>query len=211
MESIRSEAYSAVIADVLDALGRRNQVLSPAIRPLWPDAVLFGRARTLRVEDVDEVSANPYEVEFSLVDDLTPGDVVVAGCESHEAALWGELLTSAAQNRGAVGAVIDGFCRDVRKVQTMGFPLFARGMTPSDSNGRCEAVTRDEGVDCGSVSVSPGDFLFGDYDGVVVIPQELGEEVMRKALDKVRGERMVYRALRSGMSAREAWERWGIL
>jgi regulator of RNase E activity RraA len=211
MESMRREAYSAVIADVLDGLGRRDRILSSSIRPLWAEAVLFGRARTIRVRDVDTVSPTPYEVEFALVDDLHPGDVVVAECAGHEAALWGELLTTVAQNHQAAGAVIDGFCRDVKKVQATGFPVFARGTSPADSKGRCEAVARDEPIRCGGVSVFPGDLVFGDFDGVVVIPEELSEEAMRKALEKVRGERTVHRALRSGMSAREAYDRWGIL
>ncbi len=211
MESMRLEAYSAVIADVLDGLGRRDRILSSSIRPLWAEAVLFGRARTIRVRDVDTVSPTPYEVEFALVDDLHPGDVVVAECRAHEAALWGELLTTAARNHQAAGAVIDGFCRDVKKVQATGFPVFARGTSPADSKGRCEAVARDEPIRCGGVSVFPGDLVFGDFDGVVVIPGELSEEAMRKALEKVRGERTVHRALRSGMSAREAYDRWGIL
>jgi len=93
----------------------------------------------------------------------------------------------------------------------MGFPLFARGAAPADSQGRCEAVSRDEPVRCGGVVVARGEYVFGDFDGLVVIPQQVADEVMRKALEKVRGERLVHKALRAGMSAREAYDRWGIL
>ena len=210
-EMLRREAYSAVIADVLDGLGRMHRILPSSIRPLWPEATLVGRARTILVHDVARASPNPYEVEFALVDDLSPGDVVVAVCGGHEAAFWGELLTTAAQNHRAHGAVVDGFCRDVKKVQAMGFPVFARGIAAADSKGRCEAVSRDVALRCGEVTIAPGDLISGDFDGVVVVPKDLTEEVVAKALEKVRGERTVYNALRSGMSAREAYARWGIL
>ena len=205
------EAFAAVIADVLDGMGRTQQVMAAHLRPLWPEARLFGRARTILVRDVEVASPNPYEMEFTLVDDLRAGDVVVAQCGRNEAAFWGELLTTAAQQHDAQGVVIDGFCRDVAKVHDMGFPVFARGIAAADSKGRCEAVERDVPVRCGGVTVSPGDLVFGDFDGVVVIPRADADDVTRAALEKVRGENTVAEALRSGMSAREAYDRWGIL
>ena len=205
------QAYSAVFADVLDSLGRADQSLDGSVAPLWPDARLFGSARTVLVQDVESASASPYEVEFGLVDDLNPGDIVVAQCGEARAALWGELLTTAAQNRGATGAVIDGYCRDVALVRDLGYPVFARGAAPTDSQGRCEAVQRDVPIVCGGVAVRPGDLLFGDLDGIVVVPSEIADDVVAGALDKVHGERTVLEALKGGMSARDAWERWGIL
>ena len=210
-QRLLEEAYTAVIADVLDGMGRMHQVMAAEVRPLWPDARLLGRARTMLVRDVDVASPNPYEVEFTLVDDLSAGDVVVAQCGDNEAALWGELLTTAAQHHGAHGAVIDGFCRDVVKVRQMGFPVFARGIAAADSKGRCEAVERDVPIRCGGVPVSPGDLVFGDFDGLVVIPRDVADEALGAALEKVRGESTVADALRSGMSARDAYGRWGIL
>lgn len=211
LEAIRGEAYSAVIADILDELGRRNQALPAAIHPLWAEAVVFGRARTLFVRDVARPSTEPYRVEFELIDSLESGEVVVAECGANEAALWGELLTTAAQNRGATGAVMNGYCRDVAKVRALGFPVFARGASPADSRGRCEAVGSDEPISCAGVSVAPGDYVFADIDGAVVIPEEIAGETFEKALAKVRGERTVLKALKEGMSAREAYDKWGIL
>ncbi len=208
---VLEQAYTAVIADVLDGMGKSGQVLASSVRPLWEQARLFGRARTIRVEDVKSASPNPYEIEFELVDDLGPGEVVVAQCGDAEAAFWGELLATAACGRGACGAVIDGYCRDVLGVRDLGFSVFARGMAASDSQGRCEAVERDKEICCAGVAVAPGDMVFGDYDGIVVIPSAEADEAMRRALEKVGSENTVAEALRGGMSAREAYDRWGVL
>jgi 4-hydroxy-4-methyl-2-oxoglutarate aldolase len=211
LESIKNDAYSAVFADILDDMGRMDQSLDAAIRQLWPELKLVGTARTVRVENVASASKSPYEVEFDLVDNLNPGEVIVAQCGGNRAAFWGELLTMAAQNRGAHGAVIDGYCRDTEKVREMGFPVFARGTAPTDSKGRLEAIERDVPIRCGGIPVETGDLVFGDADGIVVVPRSLTELVIDRALEKVNTEKAVLEGLKSGMSAREAWDRWGVL
>lgn len=210
-QTLREEAYSAVVADVLDSLGFPNQILPSRIRPLEGSGAIVGTVRTILVRDVQSASAHPYEVEFSLVDDLNQDDVVVAACGDREAAFWGELLSTASAKRGAVGAVIDGFCRDVRQIRDLGFPVFARGTNPGDSKGRCEPVERDKPIQIGGVRIASGDAVFADLDGVVIIPSQVIDETAALALEKVRGERTVFNALQSGMSTREAYDRWGIL
>jgi regulator of RNase E activity RraA len=209
--SLKAVAYSAVLADILDSLGYSCQILPPHIRPVWNACVVVGTARTILVQDVATASAHPYDVEFSLVDDLRDGDVVVAQCGAREAAFWGELLSTAAEQRGSSGAVIDGFCRDIRQIQELGFPVFARGMSPADSKGRCESISRDIPIQIGGVMISSGDLVFADADGVVITPTDLIEEVARKALEKVSAERTVFNALKAGMSTHEAFDTWGIL
>jgi 4-hydroxy-4-methyl-2-oxoglutarate aldolase len=211
IDNILSEAYTAVFCDVLDDLGYRDQALGGNVHPLWPEARLLGTARTILVEDVEDASESPYEVEFSLVDDLVENEIVVAQCGAARAAFWGELLTTAALNRGARGAVIDGYCRDVSLVHDLEFPVFARGMAPTDSKGRCEAVSRDVEITCDGVMVRSGDLLFGDSDGVVVIPSAVADQAVKLALAKVSSEKTVFEALKGGMSAREAWDTWGVL
>jgi regulator of RNase E activity RraA len=211
LDMLDREAYTAVFCDVLDDMGYRTQSTNGDVRPLWPDARLVGYARTVRVEAVEKASESPYEKEFTLVDALNPGDVVVAECGSTRSAFWGELLATAAQLRGARGALIDGYCRDVFKVRDLAFPVFARGTAPTDSKGRTEVAETDIPITFDGVRVKTGDLVFGDFDGIVIVPRDVADEAITKALEKVHGERTVFEALKKGMSAREAWERWGIL
>jgi len=211
LQTLKTEAYTAVVADILDSLGLQNQILPSRIRPLGNSEAVVGIARTILVRDVVSASPHPYEVEFALVDDLREGDVIVAQCGEREAAFWGELLSTAAAKRGAVGAVVDGFCRDLRQISELRFPVYARGMSPADSKGRCEAVARDIPIEIGGVAIHPGDMIFADLDGVVVVPAGSIDETARGALEKVRGEQTVFNALQSGMSTREAYDKWGIL
>jgi len=172
-ESLRNVLYSAVLSDVLDSFGRPNQAMKPFIRPLDDILVLFGRARTgldMNAYSVAE-GENPYEIEIALVDDLKPSDVAVFGCggPTDRIAPWGELLTTAARCRGAVGCVTDGLVRDVRAIRQAKFPMFHGGIGPLDSKGRAKMMAMDTPIACGGVLIASGDLIFGDVDGVVVI------------------------------------------
>jgi 4-hydroxy-4-methyl-2-oxoglutarate aldolase len=204
--------FSAVLADVLDALGHRNSALPPDIRPLKADWKMFGRAVTLSAIPVQAEPENPYAVELACIDSLGPGDVLVAttNCD-RSSALWGELLSTSARAHGAVGAVIDGLTRDAAKIVTMDFPVFAAGFCPLDSKGRLDGVSFGEPVQVGDCAVRPGDWVFGDVDGVVVVPAELADQAFPRALEKVRGENKVRAELAKGRSAREVFEEYGIL
>ena len=205
----------AVLSDVMDALGLMNQAMQPFIRPLDENLVLAGRARTglyMLAYEVRE-GENPYEVEIALVDDLKPGEVPVLACDgpTQRIAPWGELLSTAAQARGAAGCITDGLVRDVRQIRDMRFPVFHGGIGPLDTKGRARMVQRDVPVECAGVKVRNGDILFGDVDGVVVIPQERAAEVLGKAKEKVAGEGRTRDELRQGSLLREVFEKYRIL
>ncbi|MDP6705116.1 MAG: RraA family protein [Alphaproteobacteria bacterium] len=210
----RRELSSGLLSDVLDGIGLPRHAMDPEIRPLDDSRVLFGRARTGQYVDRYHRAegANPYEVEIALVDDLKPDDVVVMNCgATRRYAAWGELLTTAATARGAVGAVVDGQSRDVRQIREMGFPLFARGIGMLDAAGRGEMVARDVPIECGGVPVSSGDLVFADMDGALVIPAEAATEAVRLALEKSAGEDRVREALAKGELLSDVFERYGIL
>jgi regulator of RNase E activity RraA len=146
------------------------------------------------------------------VDGILVGEVVVVSTvESKRNAPWGELLSTAARARGARGAVIDGLVRDVRKIEALGFPVFASGIKPVDSKGRGIVVDYNVPVDCGGVLVSPGDLVFADYDGVIVIPAEVLPEAMRLATDKVTRENHTRDELMRGAYLRDVYEKYGVL
>ena len=185
------------------------------MRPLDEAQVMVGRARTglyMPAYALRE-GENPYEVEIALVDDLQPQEVVVLACNgpTERIAPWGELLTTAAQVRGAAGCVTDGLVRDVRQIRAMHFPVFHGGIGPLDTKGRARMVERDVRVECGGVSIDPGDLVFGDVDGVVVIPRSHEHAVMDLALEKVRGEDNTRDALLQGESLANVFKRLGIL
>jgi 4-hydroxy-4-methyl-2-oxoglutarate aldolase len=206
---------AAVLSDVMDSLGLARRAMKPFVRPLDDELVLAGRARTglyMPAYSLRE-GENPYEVEIALVDDLHPGDVVVLACDgpTERIAPWGELLSTAATARGAAGCVTDGLVRDVRQIRAMAFPVFHGGIGPLDTKGRARMVERDTRVECGGVSIDPGDIVFGDVDGVVVIPRAHEVAVIEKAIEKVTGENHTRDALRKGEALATVFKRLGIL
>ncbi|MCP5280179.1 MAG: RraA family protein [Rhodoferax sp.] len=206
---------SAILSDVMDGLGLVRRAMRPYIRPLDDKRVMVGRARTgLYMPSYSlRDGENPYEVEIALVDDLQPQDVVVLACNgpTERIAPWGELLSTAADVRGATGCVTDGLVRDVTQIRAMEFPVFHGGIGPLDTKGRARMVERDVPVECGGVEVIPGDIVFGDVDGVVVIPRAHELEVIDKAIAKLTGENNTRDALRKGESLASVFERFGIL
>ena len=214
VKEAKARLYSGVISDVLDGLGNMHHALPPRIRPLDDTLVLFGRARTALYMPVYHVEpeTNPYELEIALVDSLEDGDIAVMACAQEERiAPWGELLTTASRARGAAGCVTDGLVRDVRLIREMQFPVFSSGIGPLNSKGRGEVKAIDVPVECAGVPVAPGDWIFGDVDGVCVIPQALAEETIEHALKKVLDESTVRAELAAGEPLSVVFERHGIL
>jgi len=215
LESLRNVLYSAVLSDVLDSFGRPNQAMKPFIRPLDDNLVLFGRARTGLYMNTYSVAEgeNPYEIEITLVDDLRPGDVAVFGCggPTDRIAPWGELLTTAARCRGAVGCVTDGLVRDVRAIRQANFPMFHGAIGPLDSKGRAKMMAMDTPIACGGVLIASGDLIFGDVDGVVVIPEAIATEVIAAALDKISAENNTRAHLKEGMLLADVYARYRVL
>ena len=204
--------YPAVVADCLDGLGVRSQVLDPQIRPLTSGMKVAGFAATVRCVPVDAVPPSRddwYRGELAAVDALRPGDVmVVSTCR---ASYWGELLATAATRRGARGLVADAYTRDTLALIEMGFPTFAAGIHCADSLGRIDVDMVGVPVSCGGVEVAPGDLVLGDYDGVVVIPSALAAEVVGLAEKKVEGENLVREKLAEGMPVAEAFRTYGVI
>lgn len=215
LATMRERFFTALLSDVLDALGHMRQAMKPSIRPLDESLVMVGRARTALYTDVYAMPApgeNPYELEIALIDSLNKDEVPVFACGgTGRIAPWGELLSTASQVRGAAGAVMDGLVRDIRAIREMRFPVFHGGIGPLDSKGRGKVVAIDVPVECGGVSVSPGDLVYGDADGCVVVPKAVERQVIEAALEKLRGEKQTLAALRAGEKLGDVFARFGVL
>jgi regulator of RNase E activity RraA len=204
--------FSAVLADVLDGLGHRNSAVPAMVRPLRPEWKILGRAATLTAAPVASDPAHPYAIEMACIDALQPGDVLVAATNGdRSSALWGELLSTACRARQAAGVVLDGLTRDTTRIVAMDFPVFAAGFSPLDSRGRLDGICHGAPVRMGDCVIRPGDYVFGDMDGVVVIPMELADQAFPRALAKVTGENRVREELARGRSLREVFGEYGIL
>ncbi|SHG31893.1 Regulator of RNase E activity RraA [Kaistia soli DSM 19436] len=208
------QLYSAVLSDALDAVGVTNQAFPPSIRPLDEQLKMCGRARTgiyMEVAYVEE-GVNPYELEIAVVDDLKPGDVAVFACGgSSRIAPWGSLLSTATTVRGAAGCITDGFVRDILEIRRLKLPVFHAGIAPLDSKGRGQIQAVDVPVICAGVRVAPGDLVFGDADGAVVVPQAVEADVLNIAFEKIRGEDHSMDELRAGGYLRDVYAKYGVL
>jgi len=214
------ELFTCVVGDVLDKQNLVHQYLPPEIRPLSPEMIMIGRAMPVLAGDTFQVaiensanplSAKPFGLMLEALDDLRPSEIYVSTGSSHRNALWGELMSVRALKRGARGAVLNGYIRDTRKILSLGYPTFSFGSYGQDSAPRYKVHDFRVPIEIGCVSVRPGDILFGDIDGVVVIPTEVETETFSLALEKVRGERTVRTALEEGMSAVDAFRKHGIM
>jgi 4-hydroxy-4-methyl-2-oxoglutarate aldolase len=208
------QLFTSVLSDALDAAGVMTQAMQPHIRPLDESLKMCGRARTGAYMEWPHVAPgeNPYELEIAIVDDLKPGDIAVFACGgSSRIAPWGSLLSTATQARGAAGCVTDGFVRDVIEIRQMKLPVFAGGIAPLDSKGRGIIQAIDVPVICGGVRVEAGDLVFGDADGVVVVPQSIEAEVLRFAFDKINGEHNSMRELKAAAFLRDVYAKYGVL
>jgi len=217
---IRQELFTCVVGDVMDKMGLQHQFLPPRIRPLRPDMVVIGRAMPVLSVDVFEekvtgtankLMQKPFGLMLEALDDLQRNEVYVNTGSSPRNALWGELMSVRARKLGTSGAVLNGYVRDTKAVLNMSFPAFCWGSYAQDSAPRHKVVDFRIPIEIGSARVRPGDFLFGDIDGVCVIPVEAATEAFTKALEKARGEKLVRKALEEGSSAVAAFEKHGIM
>jgi 4-hydroxy-4-methyl-2-oxoglutarate aldolase len=211
---MRKHLYVPAVCDVLDSLGSRDRAMQERLRPLDPShCVIVGRARTFRWMDTDYVvDTDPYGLEIAAMDSLGPGDVAVHSTDAAGTnAPWGELMSTVAKRNGAVGCVCDSNIRDCRKIIAMEFPVFYAGIRPLDSLGRGRVMAYDVPVRCGGVLVNPGELVFADFDGVVVLPRDMEDEVLARAFDKVTKENHSRRDLLNGDSLRTVFDRYGVL
>lgn len=216
----RNELFTSVVGDVMDKLQLQRQFLPPAIRPLRADMVVIGRAMPVLSVDVgqEKVSgtANPLmEKPFGLMlealDDLRENEVYLSTGSSPRNALWGELMSTRARKLGAVGAVVNGYSRDTHAVLDLNFPTFSYGSYGQDAGPRSKVVDFRLPVEIGVVFIEPGDVVFGDIDGVCIVPRRAEVEIFQKSLEKARGEKLVKRALEEGSTAVSAFQKYGIM
>ncbi|HBC26825.1 MAG TPA: dimethylmenaquinone methyltransferase [Ruminococcaceae bacterium] len=208
---IKEKLYTPVVGDILDELGCYHQFLPQDVRPLTDGMKLAGRAMPVLMIDVFGPQKKPFGFLTEALDQLKENEVYLAVGGTKRCAYWGELLTAAARTRKAAGAVVNGWHRDTPQVLAQDWPVFSCGCYAQDSSVRTQVVDFRCPVEFGDVRVEPGDIVFGDVDGALIIPQKLEEEVFEKALKKAAGEKMVRRAIEGGMTATEAFEKYGIL
>jgi 4-hydroxy-4-methyl-2-oxoglutarate aldolase len=217
--NLREKLFTAVVGDVLDKMGWRRQFLPQAIQPLKSDMKLVGRAMPVLEADIfDErsgspgsVGAKPFGLMLEALDDLGPNEVYVTTGGSFRYAFWGELMSTRARYLGAAGAVLNGFVRDATGIEGLGFPTFSRGLYAQDQGPRGKVIDFRVGIEIEGVRIAPGDLVFGDREGVLVIPAEVEVEAIEAALAKASTENRVATAIRGGMGAREAFETFGVL
>lgn len=209
---IREKLFTAVVGDVMDTLGLLHQFLPPEIRPLRDDMILVGRAMPVIERDLNgQPPSKPFGVMLEALDDLKPGEVYLAGGAVGQYAMWGELMSTRAQMLGSTGAVVDGLSRDTWGILKLDFPVFSRGRYAQDQAPRGEVVDFRLPVRIGQVDVHPGDIVFGDVDGVLVIPKVAEEEVVNRALEKVSKENLVRKAILDGSSTVSAFKKYGVM
>lgn len=207
------ELYVAVVSDILDSLGFRNQVMLANVRPVDVTSrkVLVGRAATVMFAPIFEVPKEPYTTAIAAIDSLQPGDVGVLATSGLNATFWGELFSNAAMARGARGMVMDGCHRDTRKILDLGFPVFSTGSRPLDIAGRAQAIAYNVPVACSGVSVRPGDIVFAEIDGIAIIPSEVAEETVARAFEKIATEDRARDDLRQGAYLGDVWKKYKVL
>lgn len=214
LATIRDRLFTAVIGDVMDKAGLMDQFLPAAIRAIEPGMVVVGRAMPVQVEDVTpgKPADDAYGIMFRALDELQPGEVYITAGGSPDYALWGGLMTTRAMRLGAAGAVFEGCHRDTREIVRLGFPVFSLGAYAKDQKDRGAAVDyRCRIAFSNGVTVSPGDIIAGDIDGVVVIPKDAAADIVRDALAKVTGEEDVRRAIEQGEPTGDIFRRTGIM
>jgi regulator of RNase E activity RraA len=216
----RRELFTAVVGDAMDKMDLRHQFLPPEIKPLREDMVVIGRAMPVLSVDVfferiegtaNKLMEKPFGLMLEALDDLLPGEIYINTGSSPRNALWGELMATRATILGAAGAVVNGYSRDSNGLLSMNFPTFSWGRYAQDSAPRYKVVDFRVPLEIGHATITPGDILFGDIDGVCVIPKEAEHEAFSKAIEKARGEKLVKKAIKEGMSAVQAFEQFGIM
>jgi regulator of RNase E activity RraA len=217
---MRKELFSAVIGDVMDKKGFLNQFLSPQIQPLKSYMIVAGRAMTvLEADCTGEISesgnnplmSKPFGLMLEALDDLKKNEVYICTGSSPDYALWGELMSTRAIKCGAVGAVVNGYSRDTRGILALDFPTFSFGRYAQDQGPRGKVIDFRVPIEINGVRIEPGDIVFGDLGGVCVIPKKIEVEVVQDALVKAKGEKVVQNAIKNGMTACEAFKKYGIM
>lgn len=217
---IKQELFTALVGDVLDKLGYTHQFLSPRIKPLDPRMIVIGRALPVLEADVfaekiegtaNPIMDKPFGLMFRALDDLKRNEVYICSGASYNYALWGGLMSTRAIKLEAAGAVVNGYSRDTNEILRLQFPTFSLGGFAQDQSPRGKVLDYRLPIEFNGIKICPGDIVYGDRDGVVIVPQDVEKEVFRMAFEKARGEKLVLKALQNGMSAVEAFDKFGIM
>jgi 4-hydroxy-4-methyl-2-oxoglutarate aldolase len=219
MTLLRTRLFTAAVGDVLDRMGLRRQFLPPGLAPLDRRHRIAGRAMTVLEADVFEeigtgygpLTAQAFGMLFRALDDLKPGEIYIANAPSLRYALWGGLMTTRASLLKAAGAVLDGYVRDADEIEALGLPVFSRGLYAQDQGPRGKVVDFRCRLEIGGVGIAPGDLIFADREGVLIIPRAVEREAITKALEKIETENNVAIAIRAGMSTVEAFAKFGVM
>jgi regulator of RNase E activity RraA len=217
---LKTELFTAVVGDVLDVMGHRRQFLPAGISPLVQQTKLAGRAMPVLEADVFDdggadspgpLARKPFGLMLEALDDLKPDEVYIATGASLRFALWGGLMSTRATHLRAAGAVLDGYVRDADEIERLGFPVFSRGVYAQDQGPRGKVIDYRVPIEIAGIRILPGDLLFGDREGVLVIPREAEQEAIARAVEKVRTESQVAVAISQGMSACDAFVQFGVM
>lgn len=210
-ERMKEKLYTPVVGDILDAKGYMHQFLPPNIRPLRDDMKIAGKAMTVLMIDVFGKQHKPFGRLCECLDQIQSNEIYIATGGTKRCAYWGELLTVTAKARGGNGAIVDGWHRDTPQVLEQNWPVFSTGCYAQDSSVRTQVVDFRCQIEIGQVTIHDGDYIFGDIDGVLVIPKEIAREVVEEALEKAAKEKGLRKAVEGGMSVTEAFEKFGVL
>jgi 4-hydroxy-4-methyl-2-oxoglutarate aldolase len=208
---MRDVLYTPVVGDILDTLGCYHQFLPPQIQPMRQSDKLAGRAMPALVADCHGPQKKPFGYLTEALDQLQPGEIYLTSGGAMRCAYWGEILTATARNRGALGAIVNGYHRDTPQVLEQNWPVFSRGRFAQDSSVRMRVAEYRCPIEIEGTLVEPGDLIFADLDGAVIIPRRHEAEVIERALEKARGEKLVRNEIESGMSSTDAFRKYGIL
>ena len=209
---LKDQLYSGILCDVMDQMGYRSQAISRKIRPVTDETVIFGPAFTSIGTEVYSMPEDPLTAQCRVVDQLGEGEVYVLVTRGNfNCALFGELFATAVRQRGGVGVLLDGLARDIKQIKTMDFPLFYAGTDPRTSKGRCEINECQIPIVIDGVTIKPGDIIFGDFDGVAVVPAEIADKVFEKAQVTIRKEDEVRDGLLHGKSLVDVYKKNGAI
>lgn len=217
IERIKKNMYSGIICDVLDQMGYREQALNNQIHGLNDETVIFGPAFTSIGTTVYSMPEQPLIAQTKVVDQLGEGEIYVLVTRGeYNCAVFGEIFATRVMKKGGAGVLLDAHARDLRELKNMslngseGFPVFFRGRSPHTSKGRCEINECQipiimEGACRYSVTINPGDYIFGDIDGVVIVPKDIIMEVLERSFDTIEKENETRDGLLQGKSLQEVY------
>jgi len=216
---VKEKLFVALVGDILDQMGYEHQFLSPKLKPISKDMVIIGRAMPVLEADFftestsghNEISKQPFGKMFEALDDLKKDEIYICAGASHNYALWGGLMTTRAIVCQAAGAVVHGYHRDTNEIERLDFNVISFGSYAQDQSIRGKVVDWRVPIKLDNVLVKNGDIVYGDRDGVLIVPSEIVNEVFTKAFEKGQTENQLLKALKEGMTTVEAYEKFGVM